>query len=203
MQNSPEYPVVTSQTLSLDDLQPAHHYKNCTLTYSNMDVRLSELILDHYVFQQTNFHQGEWLDCQVSHCQSPNADFSGSHVYRCQFEACQLVSTDWTMSRLKQVTFTDSQASYCNFSETELDQCHFVSTRLEEAAFQAMTVRNSLTFTDCQLLAADFSDSALKRVDFRTSTIDDLRFTPALVRGCRIDAVQALPFALALGVEID
>jgi len=193
---------VTGETLSLDVLEAGNQYVNCELTYSNQDIRVEEVSFEKCTFQQTDFKNSEWLDCQFQGCQFLNCQFQESYLYRCQFDGCQLLGSDFTAARLKDVTVNETRADYANFAEAVLTGCDFSETRLNEASFQMVTVKRRLSFNRCELVRADFSESQLKLVDLRTSDIDALVFTPGLVRGCKIDALQAVTFAAALGLDI-
>ncbi|NLR30982.1 pentapeptide repeat-containing protein [Levilactobacillus tujiorum] len=194
--------VITDETLSLDALEPENQYVNCELTYSNQEIRVEAVSFEKCRFQQTDFKNSEWLDCTFRGCQFLNCEFQQSYLYRCEFTGCQLLGSDFTSARLKDVTITDSRADYANFAEAVLTGVTFTETRLVEASFQMMTVKRRLDFNRCELNRADFTESRLKLVDLRTSQIEAITFTPGLVRGCKIDPLQAVTFAAALGLDI-
>ncbi|NLR10313.1 MULTISPECIES: pentapeptide repeat-containing protein [Lactobacillaceae] len=193
---------ITDKTVALDDLEPGNHYVNCDLTYSNQDIRMEEISFDKCHFQQTDFKASEWMDCTFQGCQFLNCQFRQSYLYRCAFKGCQLLGSDFTGARLKDTTIVDSRADYANFAEAVFTGVTLTDTRLLEASFQMMTVKRSLNFNRCDLTRADFTESRLKLVDLRSSNIDALAFTPGLVRGCKIDPLQAVTFAAALGLDI-
>ncbi|MGQ4559991.1 pentapeptide repeat-containing protein [Levilactobacillus hammesii] len=193
---------ITGKTLSLDAITAGNQYVNCELTYSNQDIRVEAVGFEKCTFQQTDFKNSEWLDCAFRGSQFLNCQFQESYLYRCTFTGCQLLGSDFTAARLKDVTVADSQADYANFAEAVLTGVTFTDTRLREASFQMMTVKRQLVFNRCELMRADFTESPLKLVDLRTSNIEAIVFTPGLVRGCKIDPLQAVTFAAALGLDI-
>lgn len=193
---------ITGKNLALDAVTAGNQYVDCELTYSNQDIRIEEVAFDKCRFQQTDFKTSEWLDCTFRGCQFLNCQFQQSYLYRCAFNACQLLGSDFTAVRIKDTTIVGSRADYANFAEAVLTGVTMTDTRLLEASFQAVTVKRLLNFNRCDLTRADLTESRLKLVDLRSCQIEALAFTPGLVRGCKIDPLQAVTFAAALGLDI-
>lgn len=195
--------MIEHQTLSLDAAVEGETYDHCRLTVSQHELKLAGVTFSNCQFEQTDFRGGEWLDCTIKGSQFLNADFTESVMYRCQFSGCQLMGADFTRCVWHQVTVTDCQASYLILAESKLKAVSFKETQLTESSFQAVKLlKPGLTVTGGELTGADFSGTPLKLVDLSQSRFDSLLFTPSLLRGLKLNQWQAATIAASLGIDV-
>lgn len=188
--------------ISFDEIEYGNTYVDCHVTYSNQEIRLDNVTLQHCTFDQSDFSQSEWQDCVISQCDFSQADFSEAIVYRTKFEQTKLMGTNFTKSRFKQVAIKSAMADYAIFAESDWQAVAFADVRLRDTSFQATKIRQGLEFIDCELDDADFYDTQLKGVDFSRSHFVSIRFTMAQAQGAIMSAEQAIQIALNQGITV-
>lgn len=195
--------MITKQRLSLDEVVPGEIYEDCLFLYSSERIHVDSIKFKNCEFQQTDFSDSEWLDCQIESCHFLNNDFSSSVFYRTIFNKCQLMGTDFSNNHWKNTIIIDSKADYLNLSGSKIETSQFEKSSLVSAYFQNMQIKKRLKFTQCELDKADFLDTALVGVDISKSFFETLNVTTDQVRGCIISPVQAIAFISLLGVKIN
>ncbi|QEA31545.1 pentapeptide repeat-containing protein [Secundilactobacillus malefermentans] len=193
---------VEHQTLSLDDVEMNYRYVDCTFTYSNKSIRLTNVTLSHCKFEQSNFDDAEWSGCTLDHLDWLNITAHNNAFFDCVFQDSLLMGADFTGSQFKRTTFDSCKATYLNLSETGIEAVTFNESQLIDSAFQAIKVKKHLTFKGCELTGIDLSDSNLSKVDISASYFDTLQLTLDRIAGLTISPLQATQIITLLGVKI-
>lgn len=85
--------MIKKQRLSLDEVVPEETYEECLLLYSSDRILIDSVKFKNCEFQQTDFSDSEWFDCQLEKCHFLNNDFTSSVFYRTTFEKSSLISS--------------------------------------------------------------------------------------------------------------
>jgi uncharacterized protein YjbI with pentapeptide repeats len=93
--------MIENQTLTIDQLEAGKTYRNCRLLPSGKGISFSDIVFDCCEFEKQRFTYSEWLDCTFKNSVFSNQDFSDSVFYRCSFNHCQLLGTNFSHNRWK------------------------------------------------------------------------------------------------------
>ena len=195
--------MIKKQRLSLDEVVPGETYEECLLLYSADRIRIDSVKFKNCEFQQTDFSDSEWLDCQLEKCHFLNNDFTSSVFYRTTFEKCQLMGVDFSNNQWKNTLVTNSKADYINPSGSKIENSQFEKSSLIGSYFQDVTIKKSLKFLHCELDKTDFLGTSLLGVNISSSYFETMNVTTDQVRGCIISPQQAIAFVSLLGVKIN
>lgn len=194
--------MITDQTLRLDEVRVDETYENCTFLTSNERLRFSDVTFRRCTFEQDDLADSEWLDCEFQYINWSNKQIQRSLLYRCKFENCQLVGTDFFENNWRDNEVVESKADYLNLAAAKLNNCNFSDTDLKDASFQDGEITKVLKFKGGDLSHADFTETPLKQIDFSKSYFESILFTPGLLRGCKINSLQASVMLSMLGAKI-
>lgn len=194
--------MITKQELPLDATVAGETYEQCHFDYAQDMIKLDRVHFINCTFEQKDFKFSEWLDCTLTQCRLPNADFSNSLIYRTKFMNCQLTGVNFTRNRWHDSTVSDCQGMYLIMAESILKNCQFNETKLTDSSFQSVRVQSKLVFSECELSGADFTDTALNHVDISKANFESLTFTPSLIRGLKINSWQAAMLLGEMGVDV-
>ena len=194
--------MIANQTLRLDEVQADEEYENCTFLTSNERLRFSEVTFSHCTFEQDDLADSEWLDCEFQAINWSNKQVQRSLLYRCKFENCQLVGTDFFENNWRDNEVIESKAEFLNLAAAKINNCKFTDTDLKDASFQECEVTKALKFKGGDLTQTDFTETTLKMIDFSKSYFESIRFTPAILRGCKVKSTQASVMMAILRAKI-
>lgn len=194
--------MIKKQRLSLDEVVPGETYEECLFLYSVDRIHIDSVKFKNCEFQQTDFSDSEWLDCQLEKCHFLNNDFTSSIFYRTTFEKCQLMGVDFSNNQWKNTLVTNSKSDYINLSGSKIENSQFEKSILFGSYFQDVTIKKGLKFVQCELDKTDFLDTSLVGVDISSSYFKILNVATNQVRGCTISPQQVIAFVSLLGVKI-
>lgn len=195
-------PIVTDQTISLDDLAEGTTYRHCTIDYSNQEINVQRVTLDNCTFRQHDFSKSAWLDCTFIGIDWSNCQFDGSYFTDCVFQDAKLLGADMYRCGLINLKMTDCLANYVNFSESIIKGITVQDCQLVESYWTAIKFTRKISFHGCDLTRADFGETKLKSVDFTSSELSGLRFDWHLAYGMKISPDQAPNLAAMLGINV-
>ena len=194
--------IVEGQTLSLDDLEPDHHYVKCHFTVSNAPIRLMDVSFDHCTFDQTNFDNGDFSRVMWTHSQFLNATWRETSWFDCKLKSLQLAGSDFSESVMKNTTFDACKLTYANFSEMSVENSKFLNCDLLESAFQAVRAKKNIKFDGSRLNGADFVETRLKGFDWHKAEFDTLSMSANLASGLVVSQYQAAQLIGMFGIEV-
>lgn len=195
--------MITQQKLALADVTPYETYQECEITLPSEPLKVTDVTLRRCTFTG-KLDQTEWLDCTFQEMNLANLSWTAGVLYRCAFQACNLLGTNFLGSTWKQTTLTDCRGDYLNLSGARLTKCQMTTSSLHEAYFRDVAFVQGFVADGCDLEGASFWESPLAGVDLSTSTFDQLEVDaqPASLKGLTLNAYQAASILGLFGVHI-
>jgi uncharacterized protein YjbI with pentapeptide repeats len=194
--------VIENQTLAFDQIEENETYQNCHFTFSNRLIRLMDVTLIKCTFDQQDFSTGEFVDCQWINCELANTNFANCVFYDNRFATCLLTGVDFSNNDWKQVVVEACKTDYFKVSGSRLTNCQFNHSHMIASYFQEVIVKKGLVFDHSEIDQTDFTGTAMTGINLADSQFSDLMVTPALLRGCKINAYQAALFVALIGMEV-
>ena len=96
----------------------------------------------------------DFIDCIFENCNLIGCDFSNKSIHRVCFRYCNLGSTDYIMSSVKDVLIDDCKCDYINFSDSKIDTLEIQDSLFREARFINIKLKNNI-FTRFVVTFAD------------------------------------------------
>lgn len=195
--------MIQHQTLDLTDLDPYETYEDCQFTVPSVPAKVTDVTLKRCRF--TGALDGtEWLDCTFQDLDLANRSWANGVLYRCTFQACNLLGTNFLGSTWKHTQLVGCRGDYLNLSGARLTACGAQETSLREAALRDVTVTQGFVADRCDLEQASFWGSDLAGVDLATSTFERLEVDAdaARLKGLVLNAYQAASVLSLFGVKI-
>ena len=128
-------------------------------------------------------------------------DFSSKSIHRVCFKNCNLGSTNYIMSSVKDVLIDDCKCDYINFSDSKIDVLEVKNGLFREARFVSTTLKN-VTFNGVNFRGCEFLNTFLKNIDFSSCDISDVRVDANDIKGMIVNESQALILVNLLGIII-
>ncbi|NLL75495.1 MAG: hypothetical protein GX233_06995 [Erysipelothrix sp.] len=192
---------VVGERVYMDDLERGVHYEDCIINESDDGVRLNEMMFTRCMFNSSNFVRSEILDVIFDHCDLSNFEFDNSHIYRCEFHNCKLMATSLYECFIKDVLFDRCMMNYSNISNSKVEDLSFVGGSAVEASFMNLK-QKKMNFKSIDLEGSNFTETALKGIDLSEANFSNLLYSPHLIKGLSVNAIQAESLLIAMGVHV-
>lgn len=195
--------MIENKRIEFDNVIEGESYRSCTFSFSKNTLRISDVIFDNCIFDQADFSNSEWLDCELKRCDFSNNHFENSVFYRTKIKHCNLVGADFSNNLWKDTTISESRADYINFSGSKLTKCRIENSSLIEAYFQEVVFNGGLNTNDCDFNKSNFWNSKLKKVNLANSNFEVLDVNPTDLKGLIINQYQAVKIVQLFGVTVE
>jgi len=185
------------QTIYTDDDQLLLHgqLSDETVTKQTLEHPIFEqCVFENMTLTDNNFFRAEVNDVIFKNCDLSNCQFEKAVFYRVQLINCKLVGTTFDKAFIKEVQFDQCNLNLANLNEAKLTKVTFQASRLTEINCMETTLKQ-VKFTQSDLNNADLTNTNLHRLDLSTCQFKAIRMQPFDIRGCRVNAEQALYFA--------
>jgi len=136
-------------------------------------------------------------------CDLSNSDLSDSYFDGCRISDSKLVGTNLGSGTAKRLSVTNSNMSYTNWTGSKLLNLTAQDCDFQRAVFSECTLK-STTLKHDRFIGVDFFKTALKGVDLSACEIENLLVSDdhSELRGAIVNAFQAADFARLLGLIV-
>ena len=135
-----------------------------------------------------------FVDCRFVNCNLSNVRLGGTALVGVAFESCKLIGVDFSsvLRMTFDVSFNDSDLSWCVFADRPWRKAKIRNSRLRECEFEACDLADAdlsgsafpgCRFTRCTLHRADFRFAADYTLDPRDNHVKGARFAMPEVVG--------------------
>lgn len=107
------------------------------------------------------------------------AALGGKEFFRCTFENCHLMESQWKATILEACVFKECDLTRADLAQTGLRGVRFEGCKLMGVDWSRVSSHPELTFVDCNLRYASFTKINLRKVAFTRSTIREANFIDA------------------------
>ncbi|WP_429971381.1 pentapeptide repeat-containing protein [Fructilactobacillus sp. Tb1] len=132
--------------LEFDEIISGETYNDYRFKPSNKRINVSEVTFNNCKFEQTNFDNSEWLDCEFNNIDFANCNFNQSIIYRSKFKGCRLLGIQFDESTFKDVSFMDCDCTYLSLFAAKLTNVIFKKDNCDDSNFSSCNVAKSLQF---------------------------------------------------------
>ena len=140
-------------------------------------------------------------NCIFDNCTLQNVDLSKFGLYYCIFEKCKLFGVKVSNSKLKDVTFDNTEGMYNDFSYSSLVNVHFLDSILTYTNFEGIETKD-LIYSHCNKKESVFYESNIRDVDFSSTEISDIKIDAKSLKGLIVSKEQAIALSRFLGIYI-
>jgi uncharacterized protein YjbI with pentapeptide repeats len=176
--------------------------QDCTIEVQSAEnLKINQVVFKNVVFKNVHWPGVKLTDTVFEQCDLSNIDFSQCNMDRVKLINCKLVGINMAESSLRNIVIDNCNATYAVLRYLKCKRGSFRNTSFVEADIYSATLTD-LSFTCCNLDRVQFSGTNLAGIDLSTCQFYQLALTPDDLRGCIIDAAQAIALANIFGVVI-
>lgn len=170
------------------------------------DMNLYEVEFEHCKFNNIWMQKGTlekltFRDVVFEQCDFSNTEFLETSFIRCEFNNCKVSGCNFAESRLYNVAFIETNASYMNLSMTSVENILFKNAGLKNSYFQENKIKN-IYFDNVDLTQSKFFKTSLNGADLSSSKIEGIAISIEDIKGAIIDQFQAIDLLYLIGVKI-
>ncbi|WP_338543746.1 pentapeptide repeat-containing protein [Paenibacillus tundrae] len=174
------------------------------MTLANQEatkVSFEKVWFKNVIISESSLEYCEFTDVIFENCDFSNVNLANAFIHRAHWKNCKLIGTDFSDSRLKNVSFSNSLMDYANFRFSNMkhlawEECSLISTDL------SYLVSEQLEFSRCKMDQALMHGTKLNGVNLSTCDFDVIGVDIENLKGCVISPYQASTFVGLLGMII-
>ena len=152
-------------------------------------------------FSNVKIDGARFDNCIFDNCTIQNVNLSKNGIYYCIFEKCKLIGIKVNNSKLKDVTFDNTEGMYNDFSFSSLVNVHFIDSVLSYTNFEGINTKDVI-FSHCNIKNSVFLESNIRDVDFSSTDISDIKIDAKSLKGLIVSRDQAIALSRFLGIFI-
>ena len=202
----PRIPVQLTTT-TFDEIDHESYYTNCQFKDCTLSNRQLESVCFQHVafinvtFDHCRFTRFECLDVTFEGCNISNNEWIGGTFHRIAFKDTKLLGTNFAESSIVDAHFDHCIGNYSSFNYASMKLVRFQDSSLIESEFFEVKWKK-LDFVTCQLDRMSIMRTNLNGLNLSDSEFESLAVSIDLVKGCKLNAGQALIIAHSLGILI-
>lgn len=177
--------------------------ENTSIKEKYNDITFKKCKFNIVDFTSSDLTNVYFAECEFIDCDFSNSIFSKFIIKKNKFKTCKFVGTNMIESHIEDVTFENSNLSYCNFSNSTLKRVNFNGCILKETIFAYLKKHEKLKYNKCEMLATEFFKTSMKDLDFRTCNISSLRVDIEDLKGLTVTSLQALELSNLLEINVN
>lgn len=166
-------------------------------------VGFRSVVFDHCRLLGCDGTRASFTDVTFQDCDLSNSQFPDGYWQRCRFTGCKALGAGLYGGLFQQVSFQGCQLGYANFDKSRLRHVTFTETDLKSGSLSNCTLKYT-EFRDCALTQVSFVHTLLKGLDLTTCRIGGLTLSADHheLQGVVVDTFQAADLARRLGVVV-
>lgn len=177
------------------------------LAKAYQDIEFEECQFIDCDFSEVKFYQCKFINCEFKSCNLSLTDFSNTRLFEISFQDSKLVGIDWTKADWP-IYHSDFELSFlrcilndASFFGLTLNELVFEECKLHDVDFREGNFAHS-SMTECDFTHSLFMRTNLQGVDFSDSTAYSIDVLENNIKQAKFSRYEALSLLESLGIEL-